>query len=206
MPWEFQHKLWTTFLLFWISAFLDVKELTAMVVELYWSPIAAQWHGKGKPVTEDTMCNHNLSFKEMNICKTGSYAVHTIKFNIKFFLAEQNFPSLKRDFLIFFKFYFLLLKELYQIKSVLVSWTPCWSPMVIDHVFQTIDDVDNWPLNALFLKNSNGGARIIYCFHCSIVSGSDQTIPISQQSFLLPCYLLFWFCKCSLDNSYLKNL
>ena len=39
-----------------------------MVVELYWSPIAAQWHGKGKPVTEDTMCNHNLSFKEMNIC------------------------------------------------------------------------------------------------------------------------------------------
>ena len=77
---------------------------------------------------EDTMCNHNLSFKEMNICKTGSYAIHTIKFNIKFFLAEQNFPSLKRDFLIFFKFYFLLLKELYQIKLVLVSWTPCWSP------------------------------------------------------------------------------
>ena len=34
------------FLHFWMCA-----ELTGMVAELYWSPIPAQWHGKGKPVT-----------------------------------------------------------------------------------------------------------------------------------------------------------
>ena len=47
-----------------------MKELTAMVVELYWSPIAAQWHGKGKPVTEDTMCNHNLSLQRNEYLQT----------------------------------------------------------------------------------------------------------------------------------------
>ena len=61
-----------------------------------------------------------------------------------------------------------------------------------------------WPLKVLFTQTEEVKRRIIYSFHCSFVSTSNQTIPISQQSFPPPGYLLCRFSKRLLSKSLSK--